>query len=428
MSDTIEIQPISKPVVASIDIPGSKSYTNRALLIAALAEGQSELSGILFSDDTERMLDSLRKLGTYLEIDRLNHLVRVNGNSGRIPVSEANLDIGNSGTASRSLVCYTALGNGTYRFDGASPMRKSRPIADLLDALQQLGVLITSEQNNQRFPLVVSANGLDGGPVKLDASKSSQFLTALLMVAPVTKKGLQIELTDKLISQPYIDITLSIMHQFGVEVTNNDYCHFSVNGGQSYSSQSYEIEPDASSASYFFALAAITRGQVTVKHLDINSAQGDVQFVRVLEEMGCSVRCLSDGIQVTGGDSFKGINIDMNSISDTSLTLAAIAPFAKSQTTIRNIKHIRWQETDRLTAMVTELRKLGVTVVEFDDGLQIQPVDQIQPAEIETYNDHRVAMAFSLVGVRQAGVKIKDPRCVDKTFPTYFEILRQLGA
>ena len=248
------------------------------------------------------------------------------------------------------------------------------------------------------------------------------------MVAPVTKKGLQIELTDKLISQPYIDITLSIMNQFGVEVTNNDYCHFSVDGGQSYSSQSYEIEPDASSASYFFALAAITRGQVTVKHLDINSAQGDVQFVRVLEEMGCSVRCLSDGIQVTGGDSFKGINIDMNSISDTSLTLAAIAPFAKSQTTIRNIKHIRWQETDRLTAMVTELRKLGVTVVEFDDGLQIQPVDQIQPAEIETYNDHRVAMAFSLVGVRQAGVKIKDPRCVDKTFPTYSEILRQLGA
>ena len=428
MSDMIEIQLIEAPVAANVDVPGSKSYTNRALLISALAKGQSELSGVLFSDDTERMLDSLEKLGTLLKRDRQNCRVCVTGNGGYIPVSKADLDIGNSGTTSRSLLCYVALGHGSYRFDGAAPMRENRPIADLLDALQQLGVSIKSEQNNKRFPLVVSAEGLTGGPVQLDASKSSQFLTALLMIAPITKNGMQIELTDKLISQPYIDITLSVMSEFGANFINHKYRRFLVDGGQTYSAQNYAIEPDASNASYFFALAAITGGQVTVNHLHISSAQGDVQFVRVLEEMGCSVEYLADGIRVSGNGSLKGVNVDMNFISDTSLTLAAIAPFAKSETTIRNIEHVRWQETDRLTAMVTELRRLGVAVTEFDDGLKIQPVCKIQPAEIETYDDHRMAMAFSLVGTQQAGIRIKDPNCVNKTFPTFFQVLRQLGA
>lgn len=424
----IEIKPVGKPVQATVKVPGSKSYTNRALLVAALAEGKSHLSGVLFSDDTERMLDSLQKLGHQIEIDRDNCTVQMTGNGGKIPVETADLNIGNAGTAARPLVSYAALGHGTYRFDGAEPMRKSRPMADLLAALRQLGVTVKSKMGNDRFPLVVIANGLIGGSVRLNASKSSQFLTSLLMVAPATEQGMKIKLEGPLISQPYIDITLSVMRTFGASVTDHDYRLFTVPGGQTYQPRHYTIEPDASNASYFFALAAITGGCIRVDNLNRNSAQGDVKFVEILEQMGCRVNYLDNGIKVSGNGTLNGVEVDMNAISDTSMTLAAIAPFATSPTTIRNIEHCRWQESDRITAMVTELQRLGVEIEEFQDGLRIQPTTEMQPAEIETYDDHRMAMSFTLVGLKRAGIKIKNPACVNKTFPRYFQVLSQLVA
>ena len=422
----IEIQPIRKPLDATIAVPGSKSYTNRALLVAAMAHGVSTLTGALFSDDTRYMSASLRKLGVKIDADEKRARFDIHGNGGDIPVSSADLYIGNSGTTSRSLTAYVSLGHGKFVIDGDEPMRRERPISDLLDALRQIGVSARAQFENGHLPVIVEADGLEGGKTRLDISKSSQFLTALLLIAPHAKNGMEIEvLGDR--TMPYIDITRSVMAAFGVQVINEDYKYFRIEGGQSYQPRDYNIEPDASNASYFFAAAALTGGRVTVQHLHLDSIQGDVQFLRILEQMGCQVTGSDTGITVTGPGQLKGIDVDMRTISDTALTLAAIAPFADSKVTIRNIEHTRWQETDRIHAMVTELRKLGVPVVEHRDGLEISPAP-ITPAAIDTYEDHRVAMAFSLVGLKASGIRINDPACVSKTFPTYFEVLEQLYA
>ena len=420
----IEIQPISKPPDATIRVPGSKSYTNRALLVAAMASGVSTLTGALFSDDTHYMSASLRKLGVKIDADEKRATFAVHGNGGEIPTSGAELYIGNSGTTSRSLTAYVSLGHSRFVIDGDEPMRHGRPIADLLDALRQLGVSARTQFENGHLPVIIEADGLTGGKTQLDVSKSSQFLTALLLIAPYAKNGMEIEVIGDR-EMPYIDITLHIMAAFGVDVTNDGYKHFRITGGQQYQPRVYNIEPDASNASYFFAAAAITGGRVTVENLNFDSAQGDVQFVRLLEKMGCQVAVSDAGITVTGPDRLKGIDVDMRTISDTSLTLAAIAPFADSKVSIRNIEHTRWQETDRIHAMVTELRKLGVPVVEHRDGLEISPAP-IQSVAIDTYEDHRVAMAFSLVGLKASGVRINDPECVSKTFPDYFQVLQEL--
>lgn len=421
-----EIQPLRKPVDVTIEVPGSKSYTNRALLVAALANGRSTLTGALFSDDTRYMCDALQKLGVQIEADEAQATFHVNGNGGDIPVESTQLYIGNSGTTSRSLVSYVSLGHGEFVIDGDEPMRRSRPISDLLDALTQIGVAARSQFDNGHLPVIVQANGLKGGKTRLDASKSSQFLTSLLLIAPYAKNDMEIEVVGTL-KTPYIDITTSVMDAFGVTVVNNTYRHFRIAGQQSYQPREYQIEPDASSASYFFAAAALTGGRVKVKHLHLNSVQGDVQFVRVLEEMGCQVNAAADGIEVSGPERLHGVDVDMNALSDTALTLAAIAPFADSKTIIRNIEHTRWQETDRIHAMVTELRKLGVSVVEHRDGVEIMPAT-IVPAAIDTYRDHRVAMAFSLIGLRVPGIQICDPGCVSKTFPHFFTVLQGLYA
>ena len=422
----VEIKPIEQPIDVTIKVPGSKSYTNRALLIASLANGTSHLSGALFSDDTDHMVDSLRKLGVSILADPESCTFEVMGNRGNIPVSQADLYVGNAGTAARPLVSYVALGNGRFRIDGAPPMRESRPIGDLLDALRQLGVEVRSESNNDRFPLIVEAKKLRGGKTRLSSNKSSQFLTSLLMIAPVTRLGIEIELEGNLVSKPYIDITISVMRAFGADVLNEDYHSFKIYGNQVYKPQNYQIEPDASNASYFFALAAVTGGRVRLENLSLNSVQGDIRFVNVLQEMGCRVISKSSAIEVVGTERLIGVDVDMNDISDTSLTLAAIAPFATGKTTIRNIKHIRWQETDRIHAVVTELRKLGVSVTEYDDAIEIEPTSEIQPAEIDTYNDHRMAMSFSLIGIKKPGINIKNPGCVNKTFPTFFDVLTEL--
>ena len=420
----IEIQPIRKPIDTTIEVPGSKSYTNRALLVAAMARGVSTVTGALFSDDTYYMSASLRKLGVKVDADEKRATFDVHGNGGDIPVSNAELYIGNSGTTSRSLTAYVSLGRGKFVIDGDEPMRHGRPISDLLDSLTQIEVSARSQFDNGHLPVVVEANGLEGGKTRLDVGKSSQFLTALLLIAPCAKNGMEIEVVGDR-EMPYIDITLAVMGAFGVQVTNEDYKYFRIEGGQQYQPRVYNIEPDASSASYFFAAAALTGGRVTVQHLHLDSPQGDVQFVRVLEQMGCQVTVSDTGITVIGPRQLKGIDVDMRMISDTSLTLAAIAPFADSKVTIRNIEHTRWQETDRIHAMVTELRKLGVPVVEHQDGLEISP-SRITPAAIDTYDDHRVAMAFSLIGLKTSGIQINNPECVSKTFPHYFDVFEGL--
>ena len=420
----IEIQPVRKPVNATIEVPGSKSYTNRALLVAAMAHGTSTLTGALFSDDTRYMCNALQKLGVQVDADEKLATFDVHGNGGEIPVAGAELYIGNSGTTSRSLTAYVSLGHGKFVIDGDEPMRHGRPIADLLNALRQIGVSARTEFENGHLPVIIEADGLKGGKTRLDVSKSSQFLTALLLIAPYAKNGMEIAVIGKR-EMPYIDITLSVMEAFGTQVVNENYTYFRVKGGQQYQPRVYNIEPDASNASYFFAAAALTGGRVTVQHLNLDSAQGDIQFVRILEQMGCQVSVSDTGITVTGPHQLNGIDVDMRTISDTAMTLAAIAPFADGKVTIRNIEHTRWQETDRIHAMVTELRKLGIPVVEHQDGLEISPAP-ITPTAIDTYEDHRMAMAFSLVGLKVGGIRINDPECVSKTFPNYFQVFEQL--
>ena len=420
----IEIQPVRKPINATIEVPGSKSYTNRALLVAAMARGTSTLTGALFSDDTRYMSASLRKLGVKIDADKKQARFDIHGNGGDIPVSSADLYIGNSGTTSRSLTAYVSLGHGKFIIDGDEPMRHGRPIADLLDALKQIGVSARTQFENGHLPVIIEADGLKGGKTRLDVSKSSQFLTALLLIAPYAKNGMEIEVVGDR-TMPYIDITRSVMAAFGVQVISEDYKYFRIERGQQYQPRVYSVEPDASNASYFFAAAALTGGRVTVQHLNLDSAQGDLQFVHILEQMGCQTTVSNTSITVTGPHQLKGIDVDMRTISDTALTLAAMAPFADSKVVIRNIEHTRWQETDRIHAMVTELRKLGVPVIEHQDGLEISPAP-ITPAAIDTYEDHRMAMAFSLLGLKTNGIRINDPECVSKTFPNYFEVLQQL--
>ena len=424
IQSTIEIQPIENPIDATITAPGSKSYTNRALLVAALAEGRSRLTGALFSDDTHYMSDSLRRLGVEIDADAEASTFEVVGNGGNIPVNRAELYVGNSGTTARSLVSYVALGRGEFVVDGDAPMRESRPISDLLDALRQLHVDVRSRFNNDLLPLTVYANGIRGGKTQLDASKSSQFLTSLMLSAPYTEAGVEIDIRGEM-KTPYIDITMSVMSAFGVNVSHDNYTRFRIDGGQRYQPREYAIEPDASNASYFFAAAALTGGRVRVNGINMRSAQGDIHFVDVLEQMGCGVNRYDDGVEVVGPTQLRGIDIDMKAISDTSLTLAAIAPFAEGKVTIRNIGHTRHQETDRIHAMVTELKKLSVSVVEHADGLEISP-SEISPSAIDTYADHRMAMSFALIGLRTPGIRINDPGCVSKTFPTFFDILREL--
>ena len=420
----IEIQPIRNPIDTTIEVPGSKSYTNRALLVAALARGSSTITGALFSDDTHYMCNALQKLGIEIDADEKQARFEVHGNGGDIPVSSAELYIGNSGTTSRSLTAYVSLGRGKFVIDGDAPMRHGRPIADLLDALTQIGVSARSQFDNGHLPVIIEANGLEGGKTRLDVSKSSQFLTALLLIAPYAKNDVEIQVVGER-EMPYIDITLAVMEAFGVEVVSEGYRYFRIEEGQRYQPRIYNVEPDASNASYFFAAAALTGGRVTVEHLSLDSMQGDIQFVRILEEMGCQVTVSESGITLTGPRQLRGVDADMRAISDTSLTLAAIAPFADSKVTLRNIEHTRWQETDRIHAMVTELRKLGVPVIEHQDGLEISP-SPVTPAAIDTYEDHRMAMAFALVGLKASGIRINDPECVSKTFPNYFEVLQAL--
>jgi len=422
MHDVLEVLPVSGPVHGTIRPPGSKSITNRALVIAALARGDSRLTGVLDSQDTRVMLDSLQRLGLGLHHDPAASTVTIAGCAGAPPATSAGLWLENSGTSIRFLTALCCLGQGEYRLDGNTRMRE-RPLGDLIDALNQLGAHTRCELDNRCPPVVVSAQGLPGGLARVASGISSQYLSALLMAAPGAQQQVTLEVAGELVSEPYVDMTIGVMQAFGVEVGRASPGVYAI-APQTYCGTAYDIEPDASAASYFFALAAVTGGRVTVQGLSPNALQGDVKFADVLARMGCRVDAGPEGITVTGGP-LRGIEVDMNAISDTAQTLAAVAPFATGPTTIRNIAHVRHKETDRIAAVATELRRLGQQVDEFPDGLTIHPAP-LTPATVATYDDHRMAMSFSLVGLRTPGVKIADPGCTRKTYPHYFDDLARL--
>jgi 3-phosphoshikimate 1-carboxyvinyltransferase len=420
----LEIRPLERPPSATVTVPGSKSITNRALVLAALADGRSELTGALFSDDTRYMVEALRALGVHVETDEPNARIVVEGCAGRWPATQADLFVGNAGTAMRFLVAALCLGHGRYRIDGTARMRE-RPIRELVEALGSLGIDISCGANGAP-PVVIEARGLPGGIAELSAERSSQFLSALMLVMPYAERDLVVRLRGDVIAHPYVDMTHSMMMQWGVVVLRDGYREFSVRGRERYRAQSYAVEPDASSAHYFWAAAALTGGRVTVEGLTLDSLQGDVRFVTLLGEMGASLPGIGNAMTVVGpGAALSGIAADLNEMSDTAPTLAAIAPFASGEVHIRNVAHLRWQESDRLHAVATELARLGVRVQELDDGLMIHP-SSVHGGTVRTYDDHRIAMAFALIGLKVPGIRIEDPGCVAKTFPDYFERLEGL--
>lgn len=422
----MRILPIHHPLNATVRVPGSKSLTNRALLIAALADGTTHLTNALFSDDSRYFAKALHILGFDVQLDEANHSMTVTGLGGKIPATKAELFIGNAGTAARFLSAFLTLGNGEYLLDG-DPRMRERPIGDLIDALTQLGAKL--ETTNNCPPVKVTASGLRGGKTQVAGDISSQFLSALLMVAPFAQNPIEITLSTDLNSKPYVDMTLAIMKDFGVEIERRGNEHFTIRPSFFFPLSSYSIESDASAAAYFFAAPAICGGTVKVENISRNSVQGDIRFLDVLQKMGCVVTESDNSITVhrPQGSSIVGIDVDMRDIPDTAQTLAAIAPFAGSPTRIRGIASARVKETDRIHATCTELARLGVRVEEADDGMTIHPVEKMRPAAIQTYNDHRMAMAFSLIGLRFDGVTIENPACVSKTFPNFFEVLDQLS-
>lgn len=427
MPERIKIQPVAGPLDATIRPPGSKSLTNRALVCAALAEGTSTLTGALASEDTEVMIDALVALGFAIDHDPARQTVVVSGCGGTIPAKFADLYVANSGTTVRFLTALVALGEGIYRLHG-TPRMHERPIQDLLDALAGIGVDAVSEQRTGCPPVMVRAAGLHLARASIRGDVSSQFTSALLMVAPCSQgtpgTPIEIEIAGPLASQPYVRMTVAVMQAFGARVAcGDDFHHFEI-ARSGYRARQYAIEPDASAASYFWAAAAITGGRVRVEGLTRGSLQGDVAFCDCLARMGCKVQYDAAGTTVVG-KPLVGIDVDMNPISDTVQTLAAVALFAHGPTEIRGIGHIRHKETDRIRALATELEKLGATVTEKPDGLLIEP-GPLHGASIDTYDDHRMAMSLALVGLRVGGVIINDPGCTVKTYPRFFDDLASL--
>jgi 3-phosphoshikimate 1-carboxyvinyltransferase len=441
LSDPYEVVPFAGPIDAAVRPPGSKSITNRALVAAALASGRSELSGVLFADDTEAMLACVERLGATLEVDRHRHVVTVDGVGGHIAPGPLALDARLSGTTSRFVLPMLTLGPGPYRLDGGEPLR-ARPMGPVLDAMRALGADVVEHGELGHLPVTVTsrAHGVDaegaGGTavgshdqvLEVPGDMSSQFTSGLLLSAPCGPPGtVTIRLSTTPVSQPYLDMTVAVMEGFGVEVDRPDARTFVVHraAGSSYRPTSYAVEPDASAASYLFAAAAITGGRVRVEGLGSVSLQGDVGFVDVLERMGAEVRREATAIEVRGTGELHGVEADFTDISDTAQTLAAVAVFADSPTRVTGIGFIRRKETDRLAAVVTELRRCGVEAHEEPDGFVVHP-GAPSPAVVETYDDHRMAMSFALLGLWAPGIAIADPGCVAKTFPDYFTVLESL--
>lgn len=407
-------------VKGSLSVPGSKSITNRALLLAALAEGESTVQGALMAEDSRVMIQALQALGVGVEVSKST--VVVAGAGGPFPASEAELDLRLSGTSIRFLTAALALGRGRFTLDGNERMRE-RPIAPLLSALEELGAEARSLAGNGCPPVVVNADGLAGGRATVAGDVSSQFLSALLMAAPYAGGPVTLAVSGELQSKPFIDMTLDLMADFGVTASRDGYASFAVEPGL-YRGRHYRVEGDAMAAGYFWAAAAVSGGSVRICNLGSRTRQGDARLAAVLERMGCTVEWGEDMMQLSGPrhGRLSGGSFDLNDMPDQAQTLAVVGLFADAPVHIANVANLRVKETDRLSAMATELRRLGARVHEGDDELTVWPLEQPpqHTVEIETYGDHRMAMALAVAGARLPNVVIKDPRCVGKTYPEFF--------
>lgn len=423
LPDPFPIEPLAGGFDVVVTLPGSKSITNRALVCAALAEGTSTLTNALYADDTEAMVEGLRSLGVEVEADWPAGRLVVAGTDGR-PLADVGLvDARQSGTTSRFLLPVAGLGDGRRRVDAANRMRE-RPMDEVIDALRALGAVVHDVGAPGHLPVEVEGGTLAGGEVAVRGDVSSQFLSGLLLASPATPAGLTAHLIGHLVSQPYVALTEQVMASFGVTVKRPDDRTWVV-APQRYRATEYAIEPDASTASYAFAAAALLGGRVTVAGLGSAALQGDVQFVAVLADMGATVEQDEWSTTVTGTGSLHGVQVDMAQISDTAQTIAVLAAFADSPTTITGIGFIRGKETDRIGAVVAELRRLGIEASEDADGLTVHP-GPMHAATVQTYDDHRMAMSFALAGLRVRGIRIADPSCVAKTFPAYWQLLAEL--
>lgn len=424
-----EVKTLDHPIDAVVEVPGSKSITNRALFMAAMSKSGCELNGLAFSDDSRYFLNCLISLGFVIEVNEVDKYARIEGYGGQIPKISATINVGSAGTGARFLTALLAASDGEYVIEASEQMKK-RPMKALFDALIELGAEFDFLEKEGHLPVRVRG-AYHGGrtanaEVHIDISESTQFLSALMMIAPVLKEGLTIKITSKKTNGSYIEITKHMMAQFGCHV-EHDGNIIRIGKQDKYVADSYQIEPDVSGACYFYAAAALLGGSVTVLNVHSNSMQGDYRFIDLLSKMGCSYVEKAEGICLTGPKDgiLHGIDIDMNDFSDQSMTLAAIAPFADSDTYIRNIGHIRLQESDRIKAIVTELRKLGINVEEEEDAIKIHH-GLPHAATVDTYDDHRMAMAFALIGLKVDGIVIDNYMCCRKTFENYFDVLEGL--
>lgn len=434
--DVYNVKKIKKPLDICVEVPGSKSITNRALLLAAMSDGEVLLKGVQFSEDSYNFIKALKKLGFKTDVDIDAKSVKIIGMNGLIPAHEASIYVGSAGTAARFLTAFTAMGSGTYTLDASEQMKK-RPMRELLEVLETLGAKFKWLGEEYNFPMEVTGIRkkieddnffVADRNVSLNIDRSSQFLSALLMTAPSVFTFLTINLTGSRDARSYVEITEQMMKQFGhkgVERLGAD--SYRVLSGH-YHVNEYQIEPDVSAACYFYAMAAVTGGTAIVKYIRKDSMQGDMKFISVLENMGCYTEWTSDGelkLYAPKNGKLKGIDINMSNFSDQALTLAAIAPFADSPVTIRGVAHIRGQESDRIAVIVNELLRMGIKCDELDDGVVIYP-GMPSPATVQTYNDHRVAMAFTVTGMAAEGISIDNPLCCKKTFAQYFDVVESL--
>ena len=415
-----EIKPIGQKY-AEVTVPGSKSYTHRMLIAAGLSNGPCRLENTLESEDTRITLETMRSLGINIEKD--NHHIDVHGKTGSLGGYTEILNLGNSGTSIRLLTAVVALGRGKYILTGSQRMQQ-RPMQDLIDGLNQMGVKSRSVKNNGCPPIEVEAGKIQGGTVNLNCALSSQFLSALLLIAPYANNDTEIMVTGAPVSRPYIDITLDVMQKFGITVVRENYDRFSIPAGQTYQAGSYVVESDCSQAGYFWAAAAITGATIRVKNITADSRQGDIRFLDVLAAMGCTISKDPKGISVTGG-SLTAIEVDMADMPDLVPTLAVIAAFARGTTLLKNVAHLKGKESNRLDATVRELTKMGIDADCSESALQIRGGEP-HGAEIETYDDHRIAMSFAVAGLKTNGVFIKNEECVEKSFPNFWQVLERL--
>ena len=438
MTEQYLVKKTDKPINWTVTVPGSKSMTNRALLMAVLSDGETELSGVLFSDDSRYFISALQSLGFETKVDEKGKKVTVKGENGRIPKKEAEIYVGSAGTAARFLTAMLGMSDGIYTIQASEQMKK-RPMKDLFLLLKQAGAGIEYLEQEGYLPIKITgrkADSLNGNKepakmdqkliVQLDISKSTQFLSAMLLISPMIEEGLCIEITSEKTDGSYIKITRGMMEEWGV-TSLFDGRNYEVPAGASYHMKHYIVEPDMSAACYFYGAAAITGGLALVRNVHMDNSQGDRRFLEVLEKIGCSVTDSEEGIVVEGpaDGKIKGIDIDMNDFSDQTMTLAAMAPFASEKVHISHIGHIRLQESDRIHAIVTELTRVGIHCEETEDSITVYP-GKPHAALIETYEDHRMAMAFSLIGLKTEGIVIHNPMCCRKTFENYFELLTEL--